>query len=220
MLNYNLFYPIDIESKFPQDSSYMGNIAASNAVWVNTFGTKRRKGNTKKLSSNLRRIAPVDCNEGSNDGEDEDIEEESGIPYQYQPKRAPSPSTVKKSSATLSGYSSPEPSPSSSQNATSKRLLNPDDEAKKNKKKKDWEQDESGSDNSILEIKKPSATKKYTESDLIKEQLKMSQNRFDQMNKMCLVLTQQLTTKREVKPNPETSSLKKNSYTKKGCFKR
>jgi hypothetical protein len=124
----------------------MGNIAASNAVWVNTFGTKRRKGNNKKPSSNLRRITPVDYNEGSNDDEDEDIKEDSGIPYQYKLKKATSSSSVKKSCATLRGYSSPEPSPSFSQKATSKRQLNPDDEAKKNKKKKDLDQDESGGD--------------------------------------------------------------------------
>lgn len=115
------FYPINIESKHPQDSSYMGNIAASNAVWVNIFDTKRRKGNTKKPSFNLRMITPVDYNEGSNDDENGNIEEESGITYQYPNKKPTSDSYATNSSTILSGYSSLELSLTFSQKATFKR---------------------------------------------------------------------------------------------------
>jgi hypothetical protein len=69
-------------------------------------------------------------------------------------------------------------------------------------------------------IKKPSATKKNTELDLIKGQLKMSQNQFHQMTKIFLVLIQQLATNAGLKPDPETSSPKKEVTPKKGCFER
>jgi hypothetical protein len=49
---------------------------------------------------------------------------------------------------------------------------------------------ESGTDNRILEIKTISGAKKNIEIDLIKEQLKMNQNLFDQMNKIILALTE------------------------------
>lgn len=68
-----------------QDSSVIGNIAASNAVWVKTFGDRRKKGNIKKVSS-LRQIAPINYNEGSNEEEEEedyDIEEEEVTSDQY-----------------------------------------------------------------------------------------------------------------------------------------
>ncbi len=41
------YYPM-AESKLSENSTFMGNFAASNAIWVKSFGIKRRKGNTKK----------------------------------------------------------------------------------------------------------------------------------------------------------------------------
>jgi hypothetical protein len=45
--------------KLSENSSFMGNIAALNAIWVRSFGIQRRKGNTKKATSNLRFMAPT-----------------------------------------------------------------------------------------------------------------------------------------------------------------
>jgi hypothetical protein len=53
-----LFYAINPDERKLLDSSYIGNIAASNAVWVMKFGTRRKKGNIKKIPS-LRNITPI-----------------------------------------------------------------------------------------------------------------------------------------------------------------
>ena len=45
-----------------QDSGIIGNIAASNAIWVETYGPRRKKGNVKK-SASLRHVAPIDYND-------------------------------------------------------------------------------------------------------------------------------------------------------------
>ncbi len=38
------------ESKLFENSSFMGNMAATNAIWVKDFGIKRRKDNMKKTT--------------------------------------------------------------------------------------------------------------------------------------------------------------------------
>ena len=55
-----------------QDSGIIGNIAASNAIWVETYGPRRKKGNVKK-SASLRHVAPIDYNEGSNNEDEEEV---------------------------------------------------------------------------------------------------------------------------------------------------
>ena len=62
----------------------MGNIAALNAIWVRSFGIQRRKGNTKKATSNLRFMAPINYNESSNEEEEVDVEV-GEFQYQYHP---------------------------------------------------------------------------------------------------------------------------------------
>ena len=54
-----------------QDSGIIGNIVASNAIWAETYGTRRKKGNRKK-SDSLRHVAPIDYNEGSNNEDEEE----------------------------------------------------------------------------------------------------------------------------------------------------
>jgi hypothetical protein len=49
----------------------MGNIAASNTIWVETYGSRRKKGNVPK-STALGHIAPIDYNEGSNNEDEEE----------------------------------------------------------------------------------------------------------------------------------------------------
>ena len=61
----SLHYPVVHDDLKFQDSAYMGNIAASNAIWVRTYGTRRKKGNVPK-STALSNIAPIDYNEESN----------------------------------------------------------------------------------------------------------------------------------------------------------
>ena len=79
-----LYYPVNNDDLKFQDSAYMGNIAASNAIWVETYGTRRKKGNVPK-STSLRHIAPIDYNEGSNnEDEDENIgSDEELFDYQF-----------------------------------------------------------------------------------------------------------------------------------------
>jgi hypothetical protein len=66
-----LYYPVNNDDLKFQDSAYMGNIAASNAIWVETYGTRRKKGNVPK-STALCHIAPIDNNEGSNNEDEEE----------------------------------------------------------------------------------------------------------------------------------------------------
>ena len=68
----SLYYPVQYDDLKFQDSAYMGNIAASNAIWVVTYGTRRKKGNVPK-STALRHIAPIDYNETSNNEDEEEL---------------------------------------------------------------------------------------------------------------------------------------------------
>ena len=68
----SLYYPVQYDDLKFQDSAYMGNIAASNAIWVETYGTRRKKGNVPK-STALHHIAPIDYNETSNNEDEEEI---------------------------------------------------------------------------------------------------------------------------------------------------
>ena len=68
----NPYYPMSQDDLKYQDSGIIGNIAASNAIWVETYGTRRKKGNRKK-SDSLRHVAPIDYNEGSNEENEEEI---------------------------------------------------------------------------------------------------------------------------------------------------
>jgi hypothetical protein len=199
-----LFYVINPDERKLLDSSYIGNIAASNAVWVITFGARRKKGNIKKTAS-LRNIAPVNYSEGSNDDDEEEyIEEEGGVAYQYH-THIPNVSTfAKKLKTILKRHSSPEPSPSSSQKTLSKRTNKHDPASKTNKKRKILDLDESGSNNSILEVK--ILPKKDQDMKLIKEQLKVTQEQYAKMSKHILELHNQLTSKPAVKSDPETTS--------------
>ncbi len=170
----------------------MGNIAASNAIWVNSFGIQRRKGNTKKATSNLRFMAPINYNENeSSNEEEEDVNVEVGaFQYQYRPNKKPSSSFAKKSSHASIGYSSKESSPSSAKKVAKKHQLQAVDDKKATKKQKAMDLNCSDSDKSILETKLSSTPKKKSEMDKMKEQLKQSQAQFDQMQKMIQALTQ------------------------------
>ena len=96
----SLHYPVVNDDLKFQDSAYMGNIAASNAIWVRTYGTRRKKGNRKK-SESLRHVAPIDYNEGSNNeyeeeniGSDEelfDYQFHSDIPTSKKKDQKPTP---------------------------------------------------------------------------------------------------------------------------------
>jgi hypothetical protein len=87
-----------------QDSAYIGNIAASNPIWVETYGTRRKKGNVTK-STFLHNIAPIDYNEGSKiEDEEEDIgsdeelfdfQSHSNIPTSsYKKDQKPTPNDI------------------------------------------------------------------------------------------------------------------------------
>jgi hypothetical protein len=148
-----LFYPINPDDSRLQDSSYIGNIAASNAVWVKTFGNRRKKGNIKKATS-LRNIALINYNEGSNDeDEEEDLEYEKDAAYQYNTNIPTFSSYAKKSSTIPKRHSSLEPSPSSLRKPKSKRPIKSEGVAQAQKKTKILDLDESESNNSILDVK-------------------------------------------------------------------
>jgi hypothetical protein len=125
------YYPM-AESKL---SAFMGNIAASNAIWVKSFGIKRRKGNTKKTTSNLRFMAPVNYNKSFNKEEEVDVEV-GEFQCQYHPNITTSSSVARKSSSAGIGYSSKEPSPSSAKKGTYKRQLHAADDKKPKKKER------------------------------------------------------------------------------------
>ncbi len=124
-----------------------------------------------RKQASLKHITPINYNEGSNnDNEEEDIEEEGGVAYQYNTDISTVTSYARKSSnkAFISRVS-----PSSLQNKPSKRPIKPDGAAKAQRKRKNLDLNESGSDNSTLEVKK--LQKKDPETELIKEQLKVTQ---------------------------------------------
>lgn len=192
-----------------QDSSVIGNIAASNAVWVKTFGDRRKKGNIKKVSS-LRQIAPINYNEGSNEEEEEedyDIEEEEVTSDQYNTEFPTFSSYAKKKSTTPKSHSPPQLSPSSLRKPTTNKSIKSETVTKTQKKRKTLDLEESESDNSILMVEK--LPKKSDEMELIKQQLRMTQEQYSQMNNLILTLTTQLASKPAAKPEPETTSPKK-----------
>jgi hypothetical protein len=190
----------------------MGNIAASNAIWVKSFGIQRRKGNTKKTTSNLRFMALINYNESSNEEEEEEVDVEVGaFQYQYHPNITTSSSVANKSSNTSIGYSSKESSPSSAKKGTKKCQLQAADDKKPTKKERKLDLNSSDSDNSILDTTPSNTPKKKSEMDKMKEQLKQNQTHYDELHKMIQALTQQMLPKPEVKPNPELSSPKKDN---------
>jgi hypothetical protein len=198
----NVYYPMNADDLKFQDSGYIGNIAASNTIWVETYGTRRKKGNVKK-STSLRHIAPIDYNEGStNENEEEDIRSDEEI-FDYQfISDIPTSSYKKDKKATPKRHSSSEPSPSSYLKPAAKRQIKSETVAKGKKKREILELVDSESDNSLLlGGKKP---KKLDDMDLIKQQLKATQDQYAQMSNLILNLTTQLASKPAAKPEPET----------------
>ena len=184
-----------------QDSGIIGNIAASNAIWVETYGTRRKKGNRKK-SDSLRHVAPIDYNERSNEENEEEIfgSDEEGFDYQFH-SDIPTSSHKKDKKATPKRLSSSEPSPSSFLKPAPKQKIKSEPAAKGKKKREILELDDSDSDDSLLlENKK---TKQMDDMDLIKEQLKATQDQYAQINKLITNLTTQLASKPAPKPDPE-----------------
>ncbi len=103
-----------------------------------TFGTRRKKGNIKKMAS-LRNITLIDYNEGSNDDDDEEyIEEEGGVVYQHRTNIPNVSMYAWKSSTAPKRHSSPETSPSSFQKPPSKSLVKPGPATKAQRKRKFW----------------------------------------------------------------------------------
>lgn len=184
-----------------QDSGIIGNIAASNAIWVETYGTRRKKGNRKK-SDSLRHVAPIDYNEGSNEENEEEVfgSDEEGFDYQFH-SDIPTSSHKKDKKATPKRLSSSDPSPSSFLKPAPKQKIKSEPAAKGKKKREILELDDSDSDDSLLlENKK---TKQMDDMDLIKEQLKATQDQYAQINKLITNLTTQLASKPAPKPDPE-----------------
>jgi len=179
----------------------MGNIAASNAIWVVTYGTRRKKGNVPK-STALRNIAPIDYNEGSNnEDEEENIgSDEELFDYQFH---SDIPTSKKKGQKpTPKRRSSSEPSPSSYLKPAAERQIKSETAAKGKKKREILELDDSESDNSLLLGNK--RAKQMDDMDLIKQQLKATQDQYAQMSNLILNLTTQLASKPAAKPDPET----------------
>ena len=185
-----------------QDSGIIGNIAASNAIWVETYGTRRKKGNHKKTDS-LRHVAPIDYNEGSNnEDEEENIgSDEKLFDYQFH-SDIPTSSYKKDQKLTPKRRSSSEPSPSSYLKPAAERQIKSETAAKGKKKREILELDDSESDNSLLLGNKRS--KQMDEMDLIKQQLKATQDQYAQMSNLILNLTTQLASKPAAEPDPET----------------
>ena len=185
-----------------QDSGIIGNIAASNAIWVETYGTRRKKGNRKK-SDSLRHVAPIDYNEGSNEEDEEEVfgSDEEGFDYQFH-SDIPTSSHKKDKKATPKRLSSSDPSPSSCLKPAAKPKIKSEPAAKGKKKREILELDESESDNSLLLGNKRS--KQMDEMDLIKQQLKATQDQYAQMSNLILNLTTQLASKPAAEPDPET----------------
>ena len=198
----SLHYPVVNDDLKFQDSAYMGNIAASNAIWVRTYGTRRKKGNVPK-STALHNIAPIDYNEESNNEYEEENKgsDEELFNYQFHPD-IPTSSLKKDQKPTPKRRSSSEPSPSTSLKPAAKRQNKPATAAKGNKKREILELDDSESDNGVSLGKK--RTKQMDDMDLIKEQLKATQDQYAQMSNLILNLTTQLASKPAAKQDPET----------------
>ena len=197
----SLHYPVVHDDLKFQDSAYMGNIAASNAIWVRTYGTRRKKGNVPK-STALRNIAPIKYNEESNDeyedknkGSDEEL-----FNNQIHPD-IPTSSLTKDQKPTPKRRSSSEPSPSTSLKPAPKQKIKSEPAAKGKKKREILELLNSDSDDSLLLGKKK--PKQMDDMDLIKEQLKATQDQYAQINKLITNLTTQLASKPAPKPDPE-----------------
>ena len=184
-----------------QDSGIIGNIAASNAIWVETYGTIRKKGNRKK-SDFLRHVAPIDYNEGSNEENEEEVfgSDEEGFDYQFH-SDIPTSSHKKDKKATPKRLSSSDPSPSSFLKPAPKQKIKSEPAAKGKKKREILELLNSDSDDSLLLGKKK--PKQMDDMDLIKEQLKATQDQYAQINKLITNLTTQLASKPAPKPDPE-----------------
>ena len=131
-----------------QDSGIIGNIAASNAIWVETYGPRRKKGNVKK-SASLRHVAPIDYNEGSNNEEEVFRSDEEGFDYQFH-SDIPTSSHKKDKKATQKRLSSSEPSPSSFLKPPATPKIKSEPAAKGKKKREILELLHSDSDNSLL----------------------------------------------------------------------
>ena len=149
-----LYYPVNNDDLKFQDSAYMGNIAASNAICVETYGTRRKKGNRKKNDS-LRHVAPIDYNEGSNEEDEEEVSgsDEEGFDYQFH-SDIPISSHKKDKKATPKRLSSSDPSPSSFLKSAAKTKIKSEPAAKGKKKREILELIDSDSDDSLLLGKK------------------------------------------------------------------
>jgi hypothetical protein len=202
----NPYYPMSHDDLKYQDSGIIGNIAASNAIWVETYGTRRKKGNRKK-SDSLRHVAPIDYNEGSNEEEEEEVfgSDEEGFDYQFH-SDIPTSSHKKDKKATPKRLSSSDPSPSSFLKPAAKPKLKSEPAAKRKKKREILELLHSDSDDSLLLGKKK--PKQMDDMDLIKQQLKATQDQYAQMSNLILNLTTQLASKPAAKPEQDTLSKK------------
>jgi hypothetical protein len=146
----NPYYPMSHDDLKDQDSGIIGNIAASNAIWVETYGTRRKKGNRKK-SDSLRHIAPIDYNEGSNEEDEEEVfgSDVEGFDYQFH-SDIPISSHKKDKKATPKRLSSSDPSPSSFLKPAAKPKIKSEPAAKGKKKREILELIHSDSDDSLL----------------------------------------------------------------------
>jgi hypothetical protein len=172
----SLYYPVNNDDLKFQDSAYMGNIAASNAIWVETYGTRRKKGNVPK-STALHHIAPIDYNEGSNNEDKaENIGSDEELFDNQLHSDIPTSSYKKDQNPTPKRRSSSEPSPSSYLKPAAKRIIKSETVARGKKKREILELDDSESDKSLLLGNK--RAKQMDDMDLFKQQLKATHDQY------------------------------------------